>query len=260
MSLSKKKEKMIVEKRKGIDLLSKVALTEEAQYEEVRKKSFRDFYKTHPSGSGIVTKIAPSAAKIKPSVTNERTDDNNNEQDSRSEGSDQERDSDDDNTQSDCEKGTDSEHETDKNESDFKSNKEENEEGIGDDDEEEEEEFVRTPSNNSNDETKIFDKAKGDEDEKMDYTNSQLYDDVDIWLNKPVQPDDETVQKESSDAELTNIQQGNENPNISQVIEDAHVTLYIVPQKTEVLVTSSSHSSDLAFKFLNFLNITHTDA
>ncbi|GKF94758.1 hypothetical protein Tco_0284458, partial [Tanacetum coccineum] len=33
-----KKEKMTIEKCKGIDFLSKVALTEEAQYEEVRKK------------------------------------------------------------------------------------------------------------------------------------------------------------------------------------------------------------------------------
>ncbi|GKG32340.1 hypothetical protein Tco_0429850, partial [Tanacetum coccineum] len=73
MSLSKKKEKMIVEKRKGIDLLSEVPLTEEAQYKEVRKKSLRDFHKTHPSSSGTVTKLAPSAAKIKPSVTNEGT-------------------------------------------------------------------------------------------------------------------------------------------------------------------------------------------
>nr|GEV68046.1 hypothetical protein [Tanacetum cinerariifolium] len=131
MLLSKKKEKMTVEKRKRIDLLSKVALIKEAQYEEVRKKSLRDFHKTHPSGSSTVTKTAPSAAKIKPSVTNKGTcvkprvldvteevsteiepeswgkdeDDSNNEQDSRSEGSDQERDSDDDNTQSDSKKG-----------------------------------------------------------------------------------------------------------------------------------------------------------
>ncbi|GJV96917.1 hypothetical protein Tco_1548494 [Tanacetum coccineum] len=73
MSLSKKKEKMTVEKRKGIELLSEVALIEEAQYEEVCKKSLRDFHKTHPSGSGIVIKLAPSAAKIKPSVINEGT-------------------------------------------------------------------------------------------------------------------------------------------------------------------------------------------
>ncbi|GJY93759.1 hypothetical protein Tco_0509541 [Tanacetum coccineum] len=73
MSLSKKKEKVTVEKRKGIDLLSEVALIKEAQYEEVRKKSLRDFHKTHPSGSGTVTKLTPSAAKIKPSVTNKGT-------------------------------------------------------------------------------------------------------------------------------------------------------------------------------------------
>ncbi|GJT55012.1 hypothetical protein Tco_0990066 [Tanacetum coccineum] len=122
--------------------------------------------------------------------------------------------------------------------------------------------LLKTPSNDSDDkdETKITNKAEGDEDEKMDYTTSQLYDDVDIRLNKPVQADDETVQKEGTNAELTNIQQENENPEISQVIEDAHVTLSTIPQKTEVLVTSSSHSSDLASKFLNFLDILHTDA
>ncbi|GJX21869.1 hypothetical protein Tco_0226314 [Tanacetum coccineum] len=230
---------------KGIDLLSEVALTEEAQYEEVCQKSLRDFHKTHPSGSGTVTKTALSAAKIKPSVTNEGTgvkpgvpdvteeesfeceaeswgideDDNNNEQDSKSERKEDE-----------------------------------------DDEEKEEDEFVKTSSNDSDDEdeAKITDKAKGDEDEEMDYTSSQLYDDVDIQQNKPVQADDETIQKEGTDAELTNIQQGNENPEISQVIEDAYVTLSTVPQKTEVLVNGSSHSSDLASKFLNFSDIPHT--
>nr|GEU98383.1 hypothetical protein [Tanacetum cinerariifolium] len=235
--------------------------------------------KTHPSGYGTITKTAPSAAKIKPSVTNEGIgvkpgvpdvteeessgnykDDSNNEQNSISEGSDEENDSDDKNTQSDSEKGSDSEHETDENESDSKSEKEENEEEIGDDEEDEEEEFFRTLSNDSDDETKISDKAEGDEDEEMDYTTSQLYDDVDIQLNKPIQADDETVQTEGTDVELTNIQQGNKNQEISQVIKDAHVTLSIVPSKTEVLVTSSSYSFDLASKFLNFLDIPHTDA
>ncbi|GJR96231.1 hypothetical protein Tco_0268405 [Tanacetum coccineum] len=248
-SSSKMKEKVDVASGKGIELISEVELTKEAQYEEVCKRSLRDFHKTHLSGSGIVTKTAPSAAKIKPSVTNEGTcvkpavpyvteevsteseleswekdeDDCNNKQDSRSEGSDQERDSNDDNTQSDSEKGSDSEHETDENESD---------------------------------------KAKGDEDEEIDYTTSQLYDDVDIRLNKPVTTDEGFNQKEGDDAKMTNIQQGNENPEImlNQVVEDAYVTLSTVPQKTEVPVTSSSHSSDLAFKFLNFSNIPHTDA
>ncbi|GKF58172.1 hypothetical protein Tco_0171709, partial [Tanacetum coccineum] len=75
---------------------------------------------------------------------------------------------------------------------------------------------VKRPANKSTkatarDETKITDKVEGDKDEEMDYTTSQLYDDVDI-------------------------------------------------RKTEVPVTSSSHSSVLAVKFLNFLDIPHTDA
>ncbi|GJU77026.1 hypothetical protein Tco_1274096 [Tanacetum coccineum] len=202
MPLSKKKEKMTVEKRKGINLLSKVALTKEAQYEEVRRKSLRDFHKTHPSGSGTVTKTAPSAAKISlllqmKELGNDE-DDSNNDHDSSGEDNDQENDR--------------------------------------DDEEEVKDEFVKTPSNDSDDEdeTKITDKAEGDEDEEIDYTTS-------------------------TDSELTNIQQGNENPEISQVIEDAHVTLSTIPQKTEVLVTSSSHLFDLASKFLNFSDIPHTN-
>ncbi|GKE33093.1 hypothetical protein Tco_1452415, partial [Tanacetum coccineum] len=82
--------------------------------------------------------------------------------------------------------------------------------------------LVKTLSNDSDDEdeTKFTNKAEGDEDEEMDYTTSQLYDDVDIRLNE--------------DAAITN--------------------------KTKVPVTNSSHSSDLAAKFLNFLDIPHTDA
>ncbi|GJZ32285.1 hypothetical protein Tco_0577721 [Tanacetum coccineum] len=59
---------------------------------------------------------------------------------------------------------------------------------------------------------------------------------------------------------MTNVQQGNENLEILQVIEDTHVTLSTILQKTDVLVTSSSHSSDLAAKFLNFSDIPHTNA
>ncbi|GJU40819.1 hypothetical protein Tco_1193776 [Tanacetum coccineum] len=152
---------------------------------------------------------------------------------------------------------------------------------------------VKRPANNSTkaparDETKITDKVEGDKDEEMDYTTSQLYDDVDIrvclrggyryyeddeeveeedvfkTLSNNSDDEDETkiadkaeglVQEEGTDAAMTNVQQGNENPDISQVIEDAHVTLSTIPHKTEVPVSSSSHSSDLAAKFLNFLDI-----
>nr|GEU91172.1 hypothetical protein [Tanacetum cinerariifolium] len=197
-----------------------VALTEEAQYEEVRKKSLRDFHKTHLSGFGTVTKTAPSATKIKPSITNKGTgvkpgvpdvteevstesepeswgkdeDDNNNEQDSRSEGSDQDKDS------------------------------------------EKEDEYERTSyyysPTKDKDKINVDDNVEGDKDKEMDYTTSQLYDDVDIRLNEPVDTDEGFVQNEGIDVEMTN---------------------------TEVSVTSSSHSSDLASKFLNFSNIPYTD-
>nr|GFB41867.1 hypothetical protein [Tanacetum cinerariifolium] len=124
----------------------------------------RDFHKTHPSGSGIVTKTSPSVAKIKYSVT--------------------------------C-KGT----------------------GI-------------KPG--------VPDVTEGESSE--------------------INTDKRFVQDEGTNAAMTNVQQGNKNPEIIQVIKDAHVTFSTVPQNTEVLVTSSSHSSDLAARFLNFSDFTHTDA
>ncbi|GJW00106.1 hypothetical protein Tco_1555357 [Tanacetum coccineum] len=70
------------------------------------------------------------------------------------------------------------------------------------------------------------------------------------------------VQGEGTNAEMTESQQGNENLETTQeqVVEDAHVTISTVTKKTEVPVTSSSRSSDLASKFLIFLDIPHTDA
>nr|GEY09143.1 hypothetical protein [Tanacetum cinerariifolium] len=75
--------------------------------------------------------------------------------------------------------------------------------------------------------------TEGGEDEEMDYTTSQVYDDVDIRLNELVDTDKGFVQEEGTDAAMIN---------------------------TEVPVTSSSHSSDLAAKFLSLLVIPHTDA
>ncbi|GKB74603.1 hypothetical protein Tco_0936015, partial [Tanacetum coccineum] len=155
--LSKKKEKVDVTRDKGIELLSQVALNEDAQFEE---------------GNDV--------------------DDSNNEQDSIGEDSDQKNDSDDDKTQSDNENESDSKHKTDENESGSEFDQDENEE----DEEEVKDELVKTPSNDSDDEdeTKITDKVEGDEDEEIDYTTSQLYDDVDMWLNEPVDSDKGFVQ------------------------------------------------------------------
>ncbi|GKE85900.1 hypothetical protein Tco_1559642, partial [Tanacetum coccineum] len=187
-------------------------------------------------------------------------DDSNNEQDSSGEDSDQENDSDDDKTQSDNENESDSKHETDKNESGSDSDQEENEEDIGDDEEEMKDKPVKTPSNDSDneDEAKITDKAESDEDEEMDYTTSQLYDDVDIRLNEPVDTDKGFIKEEGTDAEITNVQQGNENPEISQVIEDAHVTLSTVPQKTEVLIFPILKQKFILHRHPTIITILHS--
>nr|GEU34854.1 hypothetical protein [Tanacetum cinerariifolium] len=205
MPLTKKKEKVDVTHGKGIELLSQVVLTEDAQFKELRNKRMRDFYKSHPSRFGTVTKTAPSVAKIKPSATSEGTGVRPGVLDVAEEESSENN-----------EFESDLEHENDVSESGSEFDHDESEE---DDDEE--------------DETKITDKVEGDKDEKMDYTTGQLYDDVDIRLNEPVDTDKGFVQEEGTDAAMTNVQQGNENPKILQVIEDAHMTLFTVPQKTK---------------------------
>ncbi|GJZ03799.1 hypothetical protein Tco_0537074 [Tanacetum coccineum] len=222
------KEKVDVTRGKGIQLLSEVALTEEAQMIEVRKKSLRDFHKTHPSGSGTVAEKPPSVDKITPTVTSEGTgdklevpdvtkdysteseseswgndeDDSNNDQDSSNEDSEQENESE--------EQVSDSEQEDE-----------------SDDDDQEEEEFVHTPSptddkDDDNLESESDDVIKSDEEKGMDDTK-------------------EVVQGEGADAEMHDAQQGNENLETTQeqVVEDDHVTISRVTKKTEVPVTIS---------------------
>ncbi|GKA13993.1 hypothetical protein Tco_0693639 [Tanacetum coccineum] len=205
VSLSKEKENVSVDKGKGIEFLSKVSLTEEAQ--TGAKPWVPD-----------VTKEESTESEAESWGRDE--DDSNNDHDSSSEGNDQVNDSGDDNTQSDNEKGLDSEQETDENETGSESDQQENEKEVEDEEEEKEDEFVKTSSNYT---------PTDDEDELM--------------LNNPVHADEGLVQKEGTNAEMINVQEGNENLEITldQVIEDAHVTISTVAKKTEVLVTSSSH-------------------
>ncbi|GJY60308.1 hypothetical protein Tco_0460965 [Tanacetum coccineum] len=224
---STRKEKVDVSRGKGIDLLSEVALTEKAQLKEVRKKSLRDFHKTHHSGSGTVAKKPPSSESK--SWGNDE-DDNNSEQEASDEASEQE-------------------NESEEQESDSEQDEE------SDDDNQEEEEVDQ--ENESED-----DEIESDEDKGMDDTTDQFDDDVDARFEEPTQTGKEVVQSEGVDVEMNEAQQGNENLETTQeqVVDDAHVTITTVTKKTEVPVTSSSRSSDLASKFLNFSDIPQTDA
>ncbi|GJT59581.1 hypothetical protein Tco_1003114 [Tanacetum coccineum] len=257
----KEKEKVDVAHGKGIELLSDVALTEEAQIKEVRKKSLRDFHKTHPSGSGTVAKKPPSVEKITPTVTSEGTgdkpgvpdvtEDDSTESESESWGNDED---DSNNDQESSNEGSEQENESEEQESDSEQEEE------SEDDDQEEEEFVHTPSptddkDDDDLESESDDVIKSDEEKGMDDTTYQFDD-------EPTQTDKEVVQGEGADAEMNDAQQGNENLETTQeqVVEDAHVTISTVTKKTEVPVTSSSRSSDLASKFLNFSDIPHADA
>ncbi|GJW21748.1 hypothetical protein Tco_0032370 [Tanacetum coccineum] len=207
-SKSKEKEKVDVTYGKGIELLSKVALIEEAQMKEVRKKSLRDFHKTHPSSSGTVAKKPPSVDKITPTVISEGTGDKPGVPDV----------TEDDSTESESESW-----------------------GNDDDD-----------SNNNQDSSNEDSEQENESDEQVSDSEQE----------EESEDDDQEEWSEGADAEMIDAQQGNENLETTQeqVVEDAHVTISTVTKKTEVPVTSSSRSSDLASKFLNFSDIPHTDA
>ncbi|GJX61526.1 hypothetical protein Tco_0294426 [Tanacetum coccineum] len=188
---------------------------------EVRKKSLRDFHKTHPSGSGTVAKKPPSVDKITPTVISDGTGDKPGVPDVTEDDS------------------TKSESESWGNDEDNSNNDQDSSNGDSEQENESEEQ--------------VFDSEQEEESEDDD----QEEEDDDV-----IKGDKEIVQGEGADAEMTDAQQGNENLETTQkqVFKDAHVTISTVMKKTEIPITSSSRSSDLASKFLNFSDIPHTDA
>ncbi|GJX45243.1 hypothetical protein Tco_0261919 [Tanacetum coccineum] len=254
-SKRKEKEKVDVAHGKGIELLFDVSLTEKAQIKEVRKKSLRDFHKTHPSGSGTVAEDPLRFTKITPPVTSEGTgdipgvpdvtNDDSSESESESWGNDED--------DSNKEHVSSDESSKEENESDKQASDSEQEEESKDDDQE---------KNKDDDDLELESNDETEGDEERDHTTDQFDDDADARLEEPTETASGIVQGEGTDAEMTESQQGNENLETTQeqVVEDAYVTISTVTKKTEVLVTSSSRSSDLASKFLNFLDIPHTDA
>ncbi|GKC71601.1 hypothetical protein Tco_1117484 [Tanacetum coccineum] len=149
---SKRKEEVDVTHGKGIKLLSEVALIEEAQMIEVRKKSLRDFHKTHPSGLGTVAEKPPRVDKITTTITSEGTgdkpgvpnvtNDDSTESESESWGNDEDDSNDE---QESSNEGSKQENESEERESDSE------QEDESEDDDQEEEEFVHTPTDDKDD-------------------------------------------------------------------------------------------------------------
>ncbi|GJW20188.1 hypothetical protein Tco_0030810 [Tanacetum coccineum] len=202
------------------------ALIEEAQIKEVKKKSLRDFHKIHASGFGMIAKDPLSVEKITPTVTSKGTGDKPGVPDVTKDDS------------------TKSESESWGNDKDDSNNEQEAKEEVDQENEYEDDEI------------------ESDEDKGMDDTTDQFDDDGDARLEEPTQTGKYIVQGEGADVEMDEAQQGNENLETTQeqVVDDAHVTITTVTKKTEVPVTGSSRSSDLASKFLNFSDIPQTDA
>ncbi|GKD35143.1 hypothetical protein Tco_1250652 [Tanacetum coccineum] len=215
---------------------------------QLQKKSLRDFHKTYPSGSGTVAEKPPSVENITPTVTSEGTgdkpgvpdvtEDDSTESKSESWGNDED---DNNNEQEASDEGSAQENESEEQESDSEQDEE------SDDDSQEEEEV------NQENESEV-DEIKSDEDKGMGDITDQFDNDVDARFEEPTQTGKEVVQSEGADVEMNKAQLGNENlvTTQEQVVDNAHVTITTVTKKTEVHVTSSSRSSDLASKFLIF--------
>ncbi|GJZ21987.1 retrovirus-related pol polyprotein from transposon TNT 1-94 [Tanacetum coccineum] len=167
VSVSKKKAPATTDRSKGIDLLSKAALLEDAQIKKVLKRSKRETHSHQVSGSGDGVGSQPKVPdelQDKETSTNEETDDDDSNDDDGNEDN-----SDDD--------GGDNDSDDERTESDdgenFNLNKK-------DDDikEEYEDEYVRTPSSyeSTDDENKHVD------EEEYDHIDEELYKDVNVKL------------------------------------------------------------------------------
>ncbi|GKC90392.1 hypothetical protein Tco_1151041 [Tanacetum coccineum] len=103
------------------------------------------------------------------------------------------------------------------------------------------------------------------EEQELDSKQDEESDDDDQEqedFDQENESEDDEMKSHANDAEMTEAQQGNKNLETTQeqVVEDAYVTISTLSKKTKVPVTSSSRSSDLASKFLNFSDIPQTDA
>ncbi|GJW86421.1 hypothetical protein Tco_0161761 [Tanacetum coccineum] len=224
--VSKKKAPANVDRGKGMDLLSDVAVLEAAQLKKTLKKSKQETHKLHASGSGDGVGFQPKVPdeqQDKTTGTNEGTVTNDDDVDSDADG---------DKKASDSEKTNfDEEDNPNLNQND-------------DEEEEYEEEYVH-----------ITDKYEfSDDDEEYE----ELYKDVNVRLK-----DVEHKEEGKRDADMTDAGRDgvSQEKSYEQVEDDAHVTLTVayVTQKTKGPMQSSFVSFDFASEFLNLDNVPPTD-
>ncbi|GJU00872.1 hypothetical protein Tco_1111210 [Tanacetum coccineum] len=236
VSVSKKKAPAKVDRGKGINLLSDVALLEATQLKQTLKKSKQETHKIHASSSydgvGHQQKV-PDEHQDKTVGTNEGTSTiprvphvpkYQSKSENESWGDSEDNDSNDDDSDDvskdddDVDSDTDGDNEaSDSERTDFDKDENPNLNQNDDDDEEEdEEEYVCTTNNYE----------FSDDNEEYE----ELYKDVNVRLKDPVHKEEG-----KGDAEMTNA--GHDEKSYEQVEDDAHVTLIAthVTQKTEVV-------------------------
>ncbi|GJV87790.1 hypothetical protein Tco_1531728 [Tanacetum coccineum] len=252
--LSKNKTPVKADKGKGLNALSEVALSEAAQLKEATKRSKKDFYISHASGSDEGTGTKPGVpnvpkydSKSDKESWGDSGEEDDDDEDETDDGNDDD-DNDDDDMNDDDDDKTDSERtKLDKiNILDLNKSSSEDDENV--------DESVYTPLDYelTNDET-IHDEEKIDDDEKMveeedDNVIKELYKDVNVNL---VIKDADMTEAEQGRADQHNVSHGS---GFEQEEEDAHVTLTTVHDKTEGTMQSSSVSSDFTSKLLYLEN------
>ncbi|GJV81544.1 hypothetical protein Tco_1517414 [Tanacetum coccineum] len=237
-SMPKKKTPAKVERGKGMDLLSDVALLEVIQLKKTLKKSKLETHKLHASGlvDGVISQPkVPDEQEDKTtgdSSDGERNDDDSDEVTKDDDEDDVKSDANDDKKASDSEKtDSDEDENLNLNQNDDK-------------EEEHEEEYLRTPNS--------FE--FNDDDEEYE----ELYKDVNVRLTNT-----EHEEQGKEDEEMTDVgrDDSTQQTKYEQVKDDEHVTLTTVhdTQKTEGPMQSSFVSFDFAYQFLNLDNVPPSD-
>ncbi|GJU84743.1 hypothetical protein Tco_1292289 [Tanacetum coccineum] len=247
--LTKKKAPAKVDRGKGLNVLSEVALFKVAQLKEVTKQSKKDFYMSHASGSGDRTdfesrvldeqqrKISGTDEGIgtKPGVLDVPKYDYESEKESWGDSGEEE-DNDEDDT---------------KEESDNDGNDDDGDNDDNDDD----------GDNDDNDDESDHERIESDRDENpnLNQSNKDHEEEEDKYVNEFTDEEDNADNaKEENEEEIDDAEELYRDVNVE---EDAHVILTTVhdTQKTEGPMQSSSVSSDFTDKLLNFEKASLTD-
>ncbi|GKC79625.1 hypothetical protein Tco_1130399, partial [Tanacetum coccineum] len=253
VSVLKKKAPAKAERSKGIELLSKAALLEEAQLKKAiqRSKQETDIHQAGGSseGAGLKPEV-PDEPKGKSIDTSERTGLKLGVPDvSKADSS-----------KSECESWGDSDdNDDDDQQSDDEQTESDNPRSSDDEEETQEDEFVLTPENY----VPTDDESNDVNDEEYDRINEEMYSDVNVALKVTELEGEGKDDEEITDTGHVDDEHENVNQEVAgdQVKDDAQATVIAAhaTQKTKVPLPSSSISSDYATKFLNFDNTPLAD-